>query len=127
MAAAPLVVLPSKDTVEELFYKEKGMTKKQNFFVTLGLVVLNCVLALFIPNIGDAMTLVGSSINPLIGFIMPVIFYWKVIEDKPLLSVDKIVGIITVVVITVVSILSLISFFQGLFSDDDDSSHCADL
>ena len=28
MAAAPLCVLPSKDTVEELFYKEKGMTTK---------------------------------------------------------------------------------------------------
>ena len=27
MAAAPLCVLPSKDTIEELFYKEKGMTK----------------------------------------------------------------------------------------------------
>ena len=28
MAAAPLCVLPSKDTIEELFYKEKGMTTK---------------------------------------------------------------------------------------------------
>jgi len=28
ITAAPLCVLPSKDTVEELFYKEKGMTTK---------------------------------------------------------------------------------------------------
>ena len=36
IAAAPLCVLPSKDTVEELFFKEKGMNKKQKlskFFI----------------------------------------------------------------------------------------------
>ena len=125
MAAAPLVVLPCKDTIEELWYKEKGMTKKQNFVATLGLVILNCVMALFVPNIGDAMTLVGSTINPLIGFIMPVIFYWKVVEDKPLYHPDKVIGIITVIVITVVSILSLVNFFQDLFADEDDLKNCA--
>ena len=52
MAAAPLCVLPSKDTVEELFYKEKGMTKKQNFLVTLILVTVNCALALALDGIG---------------------------------------------------------------------------
>ena len=76
MAAAPLCVLPSKDTIEELFYKEIGMSKKINVIFTFVLVTVNCFLASFIPNIGDAMTIVGSTINPVIGFIMPVIFYW---------------------------------------------------
>lgn len=80
MAAAPLCVLPSKDTVEELFYGGK-MTKKQNLVVTLVLVTINCVLATFIPDIGTAMSLVGSSINPVIGFIIPVVFYWKLIKE----------------------------------------------
>ena len=81
MAAAPLCVLPSKDTVEELFFKEKGMSKNTNLIVTFILVTVNCVLASFIPNIGDAMTLVGSTINPVIGFILPVVFYWEYIKD----------------------------------------------
>jgi len=126
MTASPLVVLPSKDTVEELWYKEKGMTKGQNFIVTLVLVIVNCVMALFIPNIGAAMTLVGSSINPIIGFILPVVFYWKVIKDKPFCSPNKIFGVLTVVIITIVSVLSLINFFQTLGQDDDDIMHCAD-
>jgi len=76
MAAAPLCVLPSKDTIEELFYKETGMSMKINVIFTFVLVTVNCFLASFIPNFGDAMTIVGSTINPVIGFIMPVIFYW---------------------------------------------------
>jgi amino acid permease len=68
-------------------------------------------MALFIPNIGSAMTLVGSSINPLIGFILPVVFYWKLIKDKPWYHIEKLKGMANVVVITFVSILSLVKFF----------------
>ena len=111
MAAAPLVVLPSKDTIEELFYKEKGMNRKQNFLITLALIVLGCVFALFVPNIGDAMTIVGSSINPVMGFVLPVVFYWKTIPKLPLLSFQKVACILNVLLITMVSIMSLVNFF----------------
>ena len=76
ITAAPLCVLPSKDTIEELFYKEKGMTNKQNLIVTLILLSVNMTPALFINGVGDAMTLGGSTINPVIGFFMPVYFHW---------------------------------------------------
>jgi len=114
MTAAPLCVLPSKDTVEELFFKsqEKGMTSRQNFFVTFILVVINTVLALFIDTIGDAMTLVGSSINPIIGFILPIVFYWPFMKHKPWYSFDKVVSVFSAFVIISVSILSLYQFFS---------------
>ena len=57
------------------------MSMKINIIFTFVLVTVNCFLASFIPNIGDAMTLVGSTINPIIGFIMPVVFYWHFIKD----------------------------------------------
>lgn len=76
ICAAPLCVLPSKDTVEELLYKDAGMSKKVNLMWTFILIGINLGIAISIPNIGAAMTLVGSTINPIIGFIMPVIFYW---------------------------------------------------
>lgn len=81
ICAAPLCVLPSKDTIEELLYKDKGMTKKMNILWTFVLILINMGLAIAIPNIGAAMTLVGSTINPVIGFILPVIFYWPQIKD----------------------------------------------
>ena len=64
--------------------------------------------ALFISGVGDAMTLVGSTINPVIGFFMPVYFHWHIIKDKPMFHTDKILGAITVLVIGIVSILSLV-------------------
>jgi amino acid permease len=76
ITAAPLCVLPSKDTIEELFFKEKGMTNKQNLIVTILLLSINMIPALFIDGVGDAMVLVGSTINPVIGFFMPVYFHW---------------------------------------------------
>jgi amino acid permease len=108
ITAAPLCVLPSKDSIEELLYKEKGMNKKQNLIVTILLLSVNMVPALFIDGVGDAMVLVGSTINPVIGFFMPVYFHWQLIKDKPLLNKDKIFGIITVLIIGSVSILSLV-------------------
>ena len=114
--------------MEELFYKEQrdGMTKSQNLIVTFILITINCTLALFIPNIGAAMTLVGSSINPVIGFILPVVFYWKLLEGKPWYNIEKIKGMLNVVVIIVVSVMSLIKFFSDLTNPDDDDAHCYD-
>jgi len=76
ITAAPLCVLPSKDSIEELLYKDKGMTMKQNLVVTILLLSACMIPALFIDGIGDAMVLVGSTINPVIGFFMPVYFHW---------------------------------------------------
>lgn len=113
MTAAPLCVLPSKDTVEELFYKENpdGMTKIQNLAVTFLLVTVNLVLALFIGTIGDAMTLVGSTINPIIGFILPCVFYWPFIKKEAGHTKDKVMMFVTVIIIVVASVLSLVQFF----------------
>jgi hypothetical protein len=60
------------------------------------------------------MTLVGSSINPIIGFLLPIIFYWPYMHDLPWYSKDKLMSVFTGTVITVVSILSLYNFFATL-------------
>ena len=66
MTAAPLCVLPAKDTVEELFWKEEGLNKKINALVTLALVFVCFLLSIMIDKIGDAITLAGATINPVV-------------------------------------------------------------
>jgi len=117
-------VLPSKDTIEELLYKEKGMSKKMNLMWTLVLILINMGFAIAIPNIGDAMTLVGSTINPVIGFILPVIFYWPQIKDQPWYSVEKVKAYTNVVVITVASILAFVNFFTSASNNEMDPATC---
>ena len=67
MTAAPLCVLPAKDTVEELFYKKKLLDKKRNILVTLVLVFLCFLLSISIDKIGDTITLAGATINPVVS------------------------------------------------------------
>jgi len=58
-AAAPICVLPCKETFEELVYSDKGMNSKQNFIVTVVMSVICYLLAISIPGIGDVITILG--------------------------------------------------------------------
>ena len=69
VTAAPLVVLPAKDSVEEIFFKKKGMDFKINCLVTFSLIIICYVPAIFIKDIGDAITIAGCTINPVVMII----------------------------------------------------------
>jgi hypothetical protein len=56
------------------------------------------------------------------GFIIPVIFYWKVRDDLPVYSKEKIVSLLSAVIIIVVSIMSLGQFIYSKIHVDDSSS-----
>ena len=64
----PLLYLPSKETVEEIFFKGKRkMTSRENLVCTLVLILISYVIAIFIPDIGDAMALAGCTTNPMVN------------------------------------------------------------
>ena len=116
-SAAPLVVLPAKDTCEEMIARgnpHRRLSKKENVLVTLGLILVSYALAILIPNIQSAMTLVGATTNPAVGFILPIIFYWKSIESQnvPICSVTKVVAMVVAIFIIGISLLSLYNWFD---------------
>ena len=45
--------------------------------VTLLIVSICFLTAVLIPNISDAMTVIGATSNPLVGFTLPIIFYLR--------------------------------------------------
>lgn len=115
--AAPLCVLPAKDTVEEMVARgnpNRRLSHKENLLVTLLLILACYLLSIVIPSIGDAMTLVGSTTNPAIGFILPIIFYWKSLEPKkvPMWSGRKILALVVAIFIIAISCLSLYNWFH---------------
>lgn len=57
------------------------MNNKQNLLVTFVLICVNTGFAMFIGTIGDAMTLVGCTINPIVGFIMPIVFWYPFMKN----------------------------------------------
>ena len=80
------------------------------------------VPALLVSGVGQAMALVGASINPVIGFILPVIFYWKTIEKLPIMSTEKLLCIFTVIVISICSVLGLVQFFTEAAGGGSDNN-----
>lgn len=70
--------MPCKDTIEELLLgPNRRMDAKTNFLVTLGIVSTCFVLAVAIPDIATAMTFIGATSNPLVGFTLPIVFYLR--------------------------------------------------
>jgi len=117
--AAPLVVLPAKDTVEEIVSKgnpDRRLSMKENLVTTLSLIFVCYLFAMVLPDIKAVMTLVGSTTNPAVGFILPIIYYWKSIEKEnlPLCSWKKMTALATAIFIIGISALSLINFFMGI-------------
>jgi amino acid permease len=90
------------------------MTNKQNLKVTFVLIIINTAFAMLIGTIGDAMTLVGSTINPIIGFVLPICFWYPFMKHEPWHSKDKILSALAGGIIVISSFLSLIEFFSSI-------------
>ena len=70
MASAPICVLPAKDTVEELFFKKEVLDRKNNVLVTFVLVFVCFLLSISFDKIGDAITVAGATVNPVVRHIL---------------------------------------------------------
>ena len=68
-----------------------------------------CMLAMMISDVGDAMTLVGATFYPMIGFITPLIIFLKLQEKRPLMDREKLSTII--VMVTMIIITTMMSIF----------------
>jgi amino acid permease len=109
--ATPLTILPCKDTLEELLLKpEQRFTPKQNALCTFLIILLSFGLALAIPNIGDAMTILGATTNSGIGFILPIIFYLRMERKLPRWSNQRLVAYTVFVVICLSSVIEIYTF-----------------
>ena len=76
------------------------------------------LLSIAIPSISDAMTLVGSTTNPAVGFILPIIFYWRSLDVKkvPKCKGERILAIFVAIFIIAISCLSLYAWFNKILS-----------
>lgn len=112
--AAPFCVLPSKDSVEEIMLGSGNkFSMTQNVICTLGILFISCAIAIIVPTIADAMTILGATTNSGIGFLIPIIFYLKIKGPKGgRFSNEKVVSYFVFVIICLCSIAELYSYIQ---------------
>ena len=78
--------------------------------VTFVIVLISYILSLAIPNIGDAMTILGATTNSGIGFILPIIFYLKMEKNLPRWSNQKVACYLVFGFICMSSVVEIGSF-----------------
>lgn len=118
--AGPLCVLPVKDSVEEVLFPQTGMGKKQNVIVTIVIMLFNLVIANVIPSVGTAIDLLGCTTNPLIGFILPILFFLKLCPHET--KAKRYTSIALLIFISVVSVIALILTILKLANVIDDEA-----
>ena len=86
------------------------MSNKENIIVSLLMVLFCYILALTLPNIGSVIAVTGATVNPVIGYILPIVFYMK-IDPQPMLSMNKVVAKAALALVALVSFMGLIVLF----------------
>jgi len=79
--STPACIIPTKNSFETLTGLKLDQT--QNVMVTIALVSLVFHVAYRVENLGNFMQFVGSTVNTVLGFTIPVMLYTKV-EKSPL-------------------------------------------
>jgi amino acid permease len=77
---------------------------------TFVVVLASFIFSLAIPNIGDAMTILGATTNSGIGFLYPIIFYLRIERKAPRWSNKKIAAYIVFIFISCSSVIELATF-----------------
>ena len=85
------------------------MTRGENLLCTFSIVSACFLAAVCIPSIGDAMTVIGATSNPMVGFCLPIIFWLKT-DRSPACSPKRVLAHIVNVIVILVGISSLVLF-----------------
>ncbi|ORY03961.1 hypothetical protein K493DRAFT_206379 [Basidiobolus meristosporus CBS 931.73] len=118
--ASPLILIAFALDIEKyLHIDQEHMSKGREFFfrclLRLALMVIFCLVSMFVPAIGDFMSLIGALMNTQIIFVFPVAFYLKLFGWRNvswyhlvLCAITMIIGWLSCVIGTIDSIKNLI-------------------
>lgn len=81
----------------------------QNAGVTFGIVLISYAIAILVPTIGDAMTILGATTNSGIGFLIPVVFYLKLTKGENTFA-QRAVCYLVFGTICLCSVITLVTF-----------------
>ena len=84
--------------------------------VTLVMNLICYVLAVAIPNVGTCIAITGATINPLIGYIFPIVFYLQ-LDQSPKNSRAKLLSQLILFLVIACSVLGI---YQLLHSPEED-------
>jgi amino acid permease len=84
------------------------MTRVENFGVTMGMCFLVYLVAVLVPDLTNALTLLGATMNPLMGYVLPCIYYLMICKEGS--GVKRFFAYL-VILFSVLSSIAVIGYF----------------
>lgn len=119
----PIMMFPVNEAIEGcLSVKNNDSPPKPARFFRVLLVILSTTIAYSIPNFGEFLNLVGSSICMLLAFILPCSFHILVMRGEGLQKWELVVDVTLIVLGVVFGVLGTYDSVKSIFFDGDDES-----
>ncbi|KAF6732878.1 putative sodium-coupled neutral amino acid transporter 6 [Oryzias melastigma] len=96
LLTVPLIHFPARKAVISLLYGEREISWLIHIILTVILLSVVLMMAIFVPDISSVFGVVGSTTSSCLLFVFPGIFYLK-ISNQPLRSVDSVGAILLVI------------------------------
>ena len=113
LCSTPLVAHPCRDAILSLLY-QNNPTKMEFFTVTTIEVFTSLCLALITPNIGYVINVLGSIFFPILGSILPCLFYIRAFPGK-IIRYDLFLAFLVIIFISFIGLMGFLLFWTRLF------------
>ncbi|EFB13416.1 hypothetical protein PANDA_011289, partial [Ailuropoda melanoleuca] len=94
----PIVLFPIRTSVTTLLFPKRPFSWIRHFLIAAILLALNNVLVILVPTIKYIFGFIGASSATMLIFILPAVFYLKLVKKEPLRSAQKVGALIFLVV-----------------------------
>ena len=111
MFATPFCVLPTKDSIEEVF--GTPLTKGRNVFWTIVILLVSFGISIALTNISTVMAFLGATTNSAIGFLLPIVYYWHVEKREKWYTNMKLATYFTFGFVLISSCIELYTLFTS--------------
>lgn len=111
----PIMMFPVNEVIEDMFLQESS---KPNRLFRFLVVLITALVAYAIPDFGKFLSLVGSSICTLLGFIIPCYFHLAVFERNELKIWEMTLDYILIIVGVLFGLIGTYDSFKNLFVED---------
>ncbi|NXE78535.1 S38A4 protein, partial [Cochlearius cochlearius] len=119
----PLVLFPVRSSISALLFPKTPFSWIRHFLIAAVILAFNNLLVIFVPTIKDIFGFIGASSATMLIFILPALFYVRLVEKEPLRSPQKIGALIFLILGIIFMIVSMTLIVMDWIYNPPSSRH----
>merc|ERR1712174_133680 len=98
--AVPVFANSIREKINEMIWRKKQINTVPHILVTFGIVIVCLSVSVSVKDISKIMRFIGSTTNPITGYVLPTYFVWKLIPKRD--NKYKIIKMISIIMVIIV-------------------------